>query len=233
MLSIKNRVYLITSIFFVLSSIILFLNYSLNIVLLVELVFFVFFFKYKIYSEWTITLFWVFFILSETLLVFSENPLETIMPTLFKLFGYVMLCLCGFFKQKPLRISYFESLIYALLIFLNTYVVRAIIVIIEPYIILEYLVELYFLVGCTLILLAAFAIRYRLINDSRSKYFALVVLFLTLAEVTSVIAHYLDLIALCYLGNFFFLSGLGFSVLFSVLENKNDKAFKLVKVRSV
>jgi len=233
MLSIKNRVYLITSIFFVLSCITLFLSYSLNVVLVTELVLFVFVLKYKNYSEWSIMLFWLCFILSEIFLVFSENPLNTIWPTLFKLFGYVMLCLCGFFKQKTLRISYFEYLIYGLLIFLNTYVVRAIIAIIEPFIILEYLVNLYFLLGCALIIVAAFAIRYRLIKDSRSKYFALLVLFLTCAEVTSVIAHYLQLMALCYLEYFFFLFGLSFCALFSVLENKNDKAFKLVKVRGV
>ncbi len=233
MLSIKNKVYLISSVTFLCSCVVLFFSYSLNVLLLAELILFAFFLRYKVYSEWPITFFWMFFIISECFVTFLENPLNSLWASLFKLFGYIMLCICGFFKQKPLRIKPFEYLIYGVLIFLNTYVVKAIISIVEPHIYLNYIVELYFVLGFTLILLAAFTVRYRLINDSRSKYFALFVAFFTFAEVTSVIAHHLGLFSLCYLEYLFFLLGLTYCVLYSVLENKNDKAFKLIKGRTV
>jgi hypothetical protein len=140
-----------------------------------------------------------------------------------------MLCISGFTKQKSLGVKRFEGLIYGLLILLNTYVVSAIISIIKPFVVLEYLVELYFCLGLTLIVLGAIAVRYWLIGDSKSKFFAFIVLFLTCSEIINVIAIYLNYKFLHYLGVLFFVFGLAFCVMFSVLENKNDKVFKLVK----
>ncbi len=233
MLSIKNKVYLIASFFFIWSCYVLFSNYSLNVILLAEIAFFIVFLKHKTSTDWSVILFWSFFILSELLFTFSKDYINILLPTLLKLFGYLMLCVCGFSKQKALSVKRFDYLIYGLLIFLNTYVVRAIIDIIEPFITVKYLVELYFVLGLALIFLGAFAIRYRLIGDSKSKYFALGVLFLTLSEIIRVIAHNLNLLFLHYFQYFFFSFGLSFFVLFSIVENKNDSAFKLIKTRGV
>jgi hypothetical protein len=171
------------------------------------------------------------FILSGLFLVFSPGSTTSLTPVLLRLMGYLMLCVCGCSKQKHLKINGFEYLIYGLLIFLNTYVVRAVITFIEPFIVVKYMVTVYFVFGFILILLGAFAVRYCLVNDSRSKYFAFLVLFLTSSEIINVITIYLDLGFLRYFEYFFFLLGLSFGVLFSVVENRNDKVFKLIKSR--
>jgi len=227
-LSIKNKIYLITSFLFVSSCFSLFFNYDLNIILLAEIIFSLIFFKAKNYIEWPIIIFWLAFILSEFVLVFS-NGSDVLLSIVLKLCGYIMLCICGYTKQKPVGIKRFDLLVYSLLIFLNTYVVKAVISIIKPYIEIAYLEELYFCLGLTLIVLGAVAIRYRLMKDLRSKFFGFLVLFLTCSEIINVISFHLNLKFLRYFWMLFFLAGLACCVLFSVIKNKNEEAFKLVK----
>lgn len=233
MLSLKNKIYLLASLFYVLCCFSLFFNLNFDFIIYAEISFFIVLLKFKLYRDSTKVIFWVFFILSKLLFIFLAHYMETVLPTVLKLFGYIMLCVCGFSKLRHLNISRFEFLIYGLLIILNTYVVKAIIVLIEPYIVAQYMEELYFLLGLTLIVLGAFAVRYRLINDTRSKYFAFLVLFLTLSEIVNVISYYLSISSLRYFYYFFLLFGLTNSVLFSIVENKNDRAFKLIKARVI
>lgn len=236
MLSLKNKIYLITSFFFILCCCSQYFDkpsgvFTIN--LLADIVFFGISLKYKRTREWTISLFWLFFTLSATAIFVDNTIAYGAITTSLKLIGYVMLLIYVYPKQKKVKNKKIDIFVYSLVFFINIYVVYKIVDLVAPLITEWYITGLFFVYGVVLILLSISVYRYRLLHDSRSKYVLYLVAFLITAEVFGIIAYFLQYNFMYYLEYFFFLFGLSFGVVAFVDENVGDSVHKLIKTGSI
>jgi len=231
MLAIKNKVYFITSLFFLLCccfQIFSKLDYVVTSHLVAEITLFVVFLKYRKNRDSTVFLFWVSFILATVVVFFYKDCTYGPITTILKLFGYFMLLFYVYPKQKKIKNVGLDFVVYSIVFFINIYVVYEIIEMIMPYLNAAYMKVLFFIYGIALILLYIFAFRYRLLKHTTSKYFLLLSIFLLLAEVVGVGAHFLDYTFLYYFEYFFYLFGLCFAVR-AFMENSSETNLELIK----
>ena len=236
MLTLKSKVYLITSFFFILCCCFQFFNKLggiVNIYLFAEITLFIIFLKYKKSTSWFIILFWVFFILATIAVFFHQDFTYSAVTATLKLLGYFMLLFYVCPKQKRIKAKRLDILVYSLVFFMNIYVVYKIIQLITPFVSSEYMLPFFFAYSIVLIVLYMCAYRYRLLYDSRSKYFLLLAVFLLLSEVVGVLAHFLDYRFLYYFEYFFYLFGLCFAVRTFIDKNTNDGLHKLIKTGNI
>jgi hypothetical protein len=235
MLAIRSKVCLITSFFFILCCFLQFFNkldYIVTSHLFAETTLFVIFLKYRKITNYFIFLFWISFILATVVVFVYRDFTYSVITTLLKLFGYFMLLSYVYPKQKKIKNTGLDSIIYSVVVVINIYAVYIIIEMITPNITVKYMDVLFFVYGAVLILLYIFAYRYRLLRDAGSKYFLLLSTFLLVAEAVGVVAHFMDYRFLYYFEYFFYLFGLCFG-LRAFIENKGDNIHKLIKTGNI
>lgn len=236
MLSFKNKLYLVTAIFFVLCCCFEFfneVNYIFLVNLIAEIFFFTIFLKFKKTEEWSIPLFWVFFTLSGVAIFILKDIAYGPITTTLKLLGYFMLLTYVYPKQKKIKSKRIDLLIYGGLFITNVYVIFQVVKMISNFITEKYMIVLFAIYGLVLILLYMSAFRYRLWYDSRSKYFLLLASFLTAAEILGILGYFLKYEYMVYLEFFFYLFGLCFGVIAFTGENNRDSLHKLIKTGNI
>ncbi|GAL61303.1 hypothetical protein [Algibacter lectus] len=236
MLTLKNKIYLVTSVFFILCCCCQYyhkLSGVFTINLLADIIFFTIFLKFKKIKERTIPLFWLFFILAATAIYFNNNIAYGPITTSLKLIGYVMLLIYVYPKQKKVKNNSMDICVYSLVFLINVYVVYKIVELVADLVEEQYMTVVFFVYGIVLILLSISAYRYRLLHDSRSRYFLFLIAFLITAEVFGIVGFFLDYTFMYYLEYFFFLFGLSFGVIAFIDENVSDSVHKLIKTGSI
>lgn len=232
MLNLKNIVYSIAAISFVLCCLCQVYDrmnsiYTVNVI--AETVFFIIFFKYRKTKEWSVLLFWLSFLLAAVAIYFYNNIAYGEITTILKLLGYFMLFSYIYSEQKNVQIKRIDFLVYGVIFIINMYAVYEVVGMISTFITTKYMVVLYSFYGLVLILLFMSAFRYRLLYDSRSKYVLLLTTFLTAAELLGIIAYFMNYEYLYYLENFFYLFGLGYGVIGFISENEKDSVHQMIK----
>ncbi|GAA4230365.1 hypothetical protein GCM10022291_00310 [Postechiella marina] len=234
--NINNRVLLLTSVFFILCCGFQYFNiqdgiFSVN--LFAEISFFIIFIKYKKIKAWSIFLFWLFFTLSGLAIFIYRDIAYSEITTSLKLLGYFMLLIYVFPKQKKNKISKSDFLIYTLIFIINLYVIYEVINMISDFVSAKHMITLFTIYGFVLIFLYMSAFRYRLLHNSRSKYFLLLASFLTVAEILGILGYFLEYTFMFYLEFFFYLFGLCCGVISFIDEDKGDSLHKLIKTGNI
>jgi len=235
-LTLKNIVYLITAISFVLSCCCQFFDrmnsiYTVNII--TETIFFIIFLKYRKTKEWTVLLFWLSFVLAAVAIFYNNDAAYGEITTVLKLLGYFMLFIYIYNKQKDLIVKRIDYLVYGAIFMFNIYAVYEVVGMISTFITEKHMVVLYSVYGLVLILLFMSAFRYRLLYDSRSKYVLLLTTFLTAAELLGIIAYFMGFEYLYYLENFFYLFGLSFGITGFITKNEKDSVHQMIKTGNI
>lgn len=234
--NINKRVFLLTSVFFILCCCFQYLNiqdgiFSVN--LLAEISYFIIFIKYKKIKARSIYLFWLFFTLSGLAIFIYKDIAYSEITTTLKLLGYFMLLIYVFPKQKKIKISKGDFLIYTLIFIINLYVIYEVVKMISDFVPAKHMIVLFTVYGLVLIFLYMSAFRYRLLHDSQSIYFLLLASFLTAAEILGILGYFLEYTFMLYLEFFFYLFGLYCGIISFICENKGDSLHKLIKTGNI